>query len=284
MVLLPVLDRVTRAMLVRRGVESRFVETPIARVHVYDARGEGTAAPVVFLHGIAASSSTYAPTLARLRKKSRRVLAVDAPGHGLSSAPWVTLGPERLFEALSYVLDREIDAPALVVGNSLGGAMALRYAQQRPERVAGLVLTSPGGAPVDDPEERERFLRGFVLENVRDARDFLGRLHHAVPWYGPLVAPDIVRMFKNPSVRSILDALEPRHFFAPGELSSLAMPIQVLWGKSDRVIPPSCLAFFKANLPPHTIFEEPEGIGHSPHTEDPRRFAAFVLRGLERAS
>lgn len=284
MVLLSVLDHVTRAMLVRRGVESRFVETPIGRLHLYDARGEGSATPVVFLHGIASSSAVYGPALARVRKASRRVLAVDAPGHGLSSAPWVTLGPERLFEALSHVLDRELDAPALVVGNSLGGAMALRYAQRSPERVAGLVLTSPGGAPITDPEEHERFLRGFVLESVRDARDFLGRLNHAMPWYGPLVAPDVKRMFKNPAVRSILDSLEPRHFFAPGELASLPMPIHVIWGKSDRVIPPCCLGFFKENLPPHTVFEEPEGIGHSPHTEDPKGFMQLVLRALERVS
>ncbi|MDI1450331.1 alpha/beta fold hydrolase [Polyangium sp. 6x1] len=284
MVLLSVLDRVTRAMLVRRGVESRFVETPVGRVHVYDAQGEGAAPPVVFLHGIAASSAVFAPTLAKLRKKSRRVLAVDAPGHGLSSTPWVTLGPERLFESLAYVLDHEIDAKALVVGNSLGGAMALRYAQRRPERVAGLALTSPGGAPVEDPEERERFLRGFVLANVRDARAFLGRLNHTVPWYGPLVAPDLVRIFKNPTVRSILDGLEPKHFFTPGELASLSMPIHVIWGKSDRVIPACCLGFFKENLPAHTVFLEPEGIGHSPHTEDPKAFADFVMRALEQAS
>ncbi len=284
MVLLHVLDRVTRAMLVRRGVESRYVETPIARMHVYDAPGEGTAAPVVFLHGIAASSSPYAPILARLRKTSRRVIALDAPGHGLSSAPRVKLIPERLFEALSYVLDRELDTPAVVVGCSLGGAMALRYAQRRPDRVAGLVLASPGGAPVLDPEERERFLRGFVLEGVRDAQAFLERLHHEVPWYGPLVAPDVVRMFKNPAVRSILDALEPQHFFTPGEFASLTMPIHVLWGKSDRVIPQCCLGFFKEHLPAHTVFSEPEGIGHSPHIEDPKAFTEVVIEALQRAS
>src|SRR5690349_6934214 len=85
MVVMPVLERVTQAVLVRRGVESRHVDTPIARVHVYDAPGEGSRKPVVLLHGIGASASPFAPVLARLRKSSRRVLAVDAPGHGLSS-------------------------------------------------------------------------------------------------------------------------------------------------------------------------------------------------------
>jgi pimeloyl-ACP methyl ester carboxylesterase len=283
MVILPVLERVTRAVLVRRGVESRHVDTPVGRVHLYDARGEGANVPVVMLHGIAASSTPFAPTLEKLRKRSRRVLAIDSPGHGLSEMP-ADLGPETLFEALAHVLDRELDAPALVVGNSLGGAMAIRYALRRPERVAGLVLSSPGGAPVEDPDERARFLRGFELESLRDAKNFLERLHHEVPWYGPLLRPDVVRLFKNPAVRAILSSLKPEHFFTPGELAALAMPIHVLWGRSDRVIPPCCLAFFKKNLPPHTVFEEPEGLGHSPHTENPRGFYRMIERNLESVS
>jgi pimeloyl-ACP methyl ester carboxylesterase len=276
MVILPVLERVTRAVLVRRGVQSRFVETPVARVHLYDAPGTGEQPPVVLLHGIAASASPFAPTLQRLRKKSRRVLAVDAPGHGLSGDPVAPFGPERLLEAITDVLDRELDRPAVVVGCSLGGAMALRYALARPERVAGLVLASPGGAPVDDPDERERFLRSFELADTRDARAFFERLHHAVPWYAPVLAPELVRLFGRPAVRSLLAAIRPEHFFQPGDLSALTMPIHVVWGRSDRVIPAACLSFFKQNLPPHARFEEPERIGHSPHIEDPRAFAATL--------
>ncbi len=284
MVVLPILERVTRAVLVRRGVKSRHIDTPVARVHLYDAPGEGTRKPVVLLHGIGASASPFALTLARLRKTSRRVIAIDAPGHGLSSQPKTNLCPEKLFEALLHVLDQELDEPALVVGSSLGGAMALKYAQQRPERVAGLVLASPGGAPVEDPAELERFLRSFEIKSLRDAREFLERLNHEMPWYGPLLAPDLIRLFKNPAVRSILRSVRPEHFFKPEDLSSLSMPIRVLWGRSDRIIPASCLEFFKQNLPAHAVFEEPHGIGHSPHTEDPRMFLTAIRKSLEEVS
>lgn len=284
MVVMPVLERVTRAVLVRRGVESRHIDTPIARVHVYDAPGEGSRKPVVLLHGIGASASPFAPFLARLRKTSRRVLAIDAPGHGLSSPPRSTLDPERLFESIMHVLDRELREPALVVGCSLGGAMALKYAQHATNRVAGLVLASPGGAPVDDPHEREQFLRLFQVENIRDAHAFLERLHHQVPWYGPLIVPDLIRLFKNPAVRSILRTVRPEHFFKPEDFSSLSMPIRVLWGRSDRVIPTCCLEFFKQNLPAHTVFEEPHGVGHSPHVDAPRLFMAAIHKSLDDVS
>jgi pimeloyl-ACP methyl ester carboxylesterase len=163
MVVMPFFEQVTRVVLTRRGVESRHVDTPIARVHVYDAPGEGRRKPVVLLHGIGTSASPFAPVLARLRQSSRRVLALDAPGHGLSSTPRAPLDPERLFEGIAHVLDHELREPAVLVGCSLGGAMALRYAQHRPQNVAGLMLASPGGAPVEDPEERERFLRLFEV-------------------------------------------------------------------------------------------------------------------------
>ena len=136
---------------------------------------------------------------------------------------------------------------------------------------------------MDDPDERERFLRLFEVKNLRDARDFLERLHHEVPWYGPLLGPDLVRLFKNPSVRSILRTVRPEHFFKPGDFSALEMPIRVLWGRSDRVIPASCLEFFKKNLPAHSIFEEPYGVGHSPHTEAPRLFMAAIYKSLDEA-
>jgi pimeloyl-ACP methyl ester carboxylesterase len=85
-------------------------------------------------------------------------------------------------------------------------------------------------------------------------------------------------------VRALLGAIRPEHFFQPGELGALAMPIQVVWGRSDRVIPQACLEFFKKNLPPHAGFEEPERVGHSPHIEDPRGFAATIERMLARIS
>ena len=121
------------------------------------------------------------------------------------------------------------------------------------------------------------------MNNLRDARAFLDRLHHEVPWYGPLVAPDLMRIFNKAAVRAILDSIEPEHFFAPGDFDALTMPIHVLWGKSDRIIPASCLAFFKEHLPGHAVFSEPERIGHSPHLEDPKAFLRLVVKALEEA-
>jgi pimeloyl-ACP methyl ester carboxylesterase len=284
MVILPVLERVTRAVLVARGTRSRHVQTPVGRLHVYDTPGAGSLHPVVMLHGIATSAAPFASVMARLRPLSRRILAPDAPGHGLSGEPLVPLSPEALLESIAHVLDRELREPAVLVGCSLGGAIALRYALLRPERVAALVLGSPGGAPVEDPGERARFLGSFELSDSADARAFFARLHHEVPWYAGVLAPELVRLFARPAVRSLLGAVQPEHFFKPEELEGLRMPIHVVWGQSDRVIPSVCLSFFKKHLPSHASFEEPTGVGHSPHLEAPGLFAAAIERKLRELS
>src|ERR1700679_2834340 len=116
-------ERALRRALNAAGITSRWVRTSIAEQHVYDARGSGELPTVVLLHGIGAAASAFAPLIHKLRPHVRRVIAPDAPGHGLSGIPARPLTPETLFEAMSELLDGMLDEPAIVFGNSLGGAV-----------------------------------------------------------------------------------------------------------------------------------------------------------------
>src|SRR5262245_24309983 len=121
MTLLPLVERAARHALNASGLRSRWVETRIARQHVYDAKGKGHLPTVVILHGISSAALPFAAVIQRLRPRVRRVLAPEAPGHGFSSAPKVPLSPQTLYEAMVELLDRELDEPAILAGNSLGG-------------------------------------------------------------------------------------------------------------------------------------------------------------------
>lgn len=281
MLLVPLAERLARRALTSRGVQSRFVRSAIAEHHVYDAPGTspdaGSLPTIVLLHGISSSAAIFAPTIGRLRRHARRVLAVEAPGHGLSGQPEVPLSPSALFESMAEVLLRELGEPAVVCGNSLGGAVALSFALRHPDLVRGLFLTSPAGARMED-ESFRGFLEVFDLRSDGEARAFMRRIYHRPPWYAPLIARDVRSSFTRRAVRDILDNAAAGNLFSPEDLAALQMPIYLLWGKGDRLLPRENLHFYRRHLPAHTVVEEPEDVGHCPHFDDPPGYADRITR------
>ncbi|HCF62219.1 MAG TPA: alpha/beta hydrolase, partial [Myxococcales bacterium] len=82
-----------------------------------------------------------------LDRRAMRVVALDLPGAGLSPVPKSgPLGIDESFSVFERFVREEVRRPAVVVGNSLGGAMAVRFAVRHPESVAALVLVAPAGA------------------------------------------------------------------------------------------------------------------------------------------
>ena len=265
-----------RLLLRARGFESRTVPTEVGRLHVYEARGPAVLPTIVLLHGLGSSSTAFGPLLLRMLPHAGRLLALDLPGHGFSTTPSGRLTPERLFEALSELLDRLVAEPMVLVGTSLGGALALRYAVEHPQRLVALALISPAGARTTS-SEWEELLDTFEIDSAADARRLLARLYHRAPWYLAALAPGIRDVMKGAAVRDIVGAATLDDLPMPDRLSALAMPILLLWGQSERLLPPSALAYFRRHLPPHAVVEEPAGFGHSPHLDDPARLAERLL-------
>jgi pimeloyl-ACP methyl ester carboxylesterase len=276
MQILSVVERALRPVLHLSGLESRWVATRVARQHLYDARGRGALPPVVILHGISSAATPFAPVIHHLRPHVTRVLAPDGPAHGFSDDPREALTAQAFFDGTAELLDRELTAPAIIVGNSLGGAMALNYALERPERVAGLLLASPAGAAMS-AEDFRSFLARFELKTRDDALTFIRRLYHRYPWFAPIIAPEIQRLFGREHIRSLTATTTADDLFTPERIAALVTPVHLVWGRSDRLMPPENLAFYKRHLPPHATIEEPEGFGHCPHLDAPDRFAATIL-------
>jgi pimeloyl-ACP methyl ester carboxylesterase len=79
------------------------------------------------------------------------------------------------------------------------------------------------------------------------------------------------------AIRDLLESTTLDDLPAPEELGALRMPVLLLWGRSERIMPSSSLDYFRRHLPPQTLVEEPSGFGHCPHFDDPARLARRVL-------
>lgn len=151
----------------RHPPAGELVEVDGVRTHVL-RRGPEDADPVVLLHGLNGSLRDFTgPIVDRLAERYR-VLAVDRPGHGHTERPSRELSQlDRQADWLDGVLEAEDVHDALVVGHSLGGALAAQLALRHPERVRGLLLVAPylyaNGAV---PEPLEALARWPVLRHV----------------------------------------------------------------------------------------------------------------------
>jgi pimeloyl-ACP methyl ester carboxylesterase len=281
--LLTLAERLTRRRLNALGITSGQQTTAVGDLHFYHTRGVDREAdparsqlpPLVILHGFGASATSFARVLAYLHTRVGPLLAPDAPAHGFSSSRDPRPTVDLAYAGIAELLLRRLDRPAILFGNSLGGAFAIRFALEHPERVRGLFLSSPAGAALDAQDFAT--LRGhFRVASLGHARRLVDSLTHLPAWYNSLLAPDLLWRFGRGPLRAVLESFQPAHMFTTEQLADLRVPIVVQWGRSERVLPPASLEFFRRALPSHAVFEEPDDFGHCPYMDRPRELAARV--------
>jgi pimeloyl-ACP methyl ester carboxylesterase len=244
--------------------------------------------PVVGLHGLGATNASLLPTIWDLAL-DHRVLAPDLPGHGASSAPLGRYDARFFASWLSSYLDALGIESAVLLGNSLGGRVALEVALLEPDRVRGLVLLAPAVA--------FRKLRQFVLP-VRVARPEVAaiplpvtrtmarvtlRTMFSQPGRLPAQAYDaaageFVRVYRRrayrvaffASLRQIYldDAFGAAGFWS--RLPELKPPALFVWGARDRLVPAGFARHVEAALPNARSVVLPD-CGHVPQFELPDR-------------
>lgn len=272
---------------------ARYVTVGARQLYVTEA-GQGT--PVVLLHGGgpgATGMSNFSRNIEDFVQAGWRVVIPDLPGYGRStkgvdgSDPFgdLALAVRGLLDALD--LDR-----AHVVGNSYGGAAALRLALDRPDRVDRLVLMGPGGigttrakptaglkklldyyggdgpslAKVDD------FIRNYLVADGTRVPADLVELRYQASIDPEVVADPPLRL---PSGLGALKTLFRMDLTRDKRLASCAVPTLVLWGTADKVNRPSG-GLRLASTMPHCDLYLASGVGHWLQYEDPALFARLV--------
>jgi len=227
--------------------------------------GEG--APIVLVHGFGGDLNNWLfnqPDLAR----SHRVTALDLPGHGRSGKDVGAGDLGALSDALGAFLDELGIGRAHLVGHSLGGAVALDLALRRPETSASLTLISSAGL---GPEINGGYIDGFIAAGRRKEMKAVLALLFAAP---DTVSRDMVEellKYKrldgvDQALRGIAGAVFPggrQTCVLAGRLAELDLPVQVIHGREDRIVPPA----LTEGLPDNVTVTIIENAGHMPQME-----------------
>ncbi len=276
-------ERLARRVLNAQGLKSRWLMTSVGRIHALDGVGQGPLPPIVMLHGFSANAISYSGLLRRFVPHTRRVIAPDMPGHGLSDVPAAGLGREAMLAGLHETLDRLIDEPAIVIGNSMGGLGAIRYAISRPQKVRGLVLISPGGAPMPEGE-LQTFLNTFRIERYTEALNFVDRMFaHSPRVLRHALAMGIRGRFAHPEMRRLIDDIRPEDLLTSDDLRALKMPGLFIWGREEWILPRCQFEFFHEHLPAHIELEEWANFGHCGFMEQPEALTRRMVRFIRGA-
>jgi pyruvate dehydrogenase E2 component (dihydrolipoamide acetyltransferase) len=245
------------------GPTAETIETPAGTLRVL-VQGEGDDV-LVLLHGFGGDAENWRFNLDSLAE-GRTVLALDLPGHGSSTKSVGDLG--ALVTAVTDALDARGVERAHLAGHSMGALVAAELALSAPERVQSLALVAPVGF---GSEINADYIDGFIAARTRrELKPVLQLLFADPDLVTRQLVDEVLRYKRLDGVEDALRALQA-DLFADGhqqrvvaeELERLDLPILVIWGARDQVIPSG----HAKEAPEAARVEILADAGHSPHME-----------------
>jgi pimeloyl-ACP methyl ester carboxylesterase len=248
---------------------------------------------LLLLHGLGCDHTTWDPVIDTLARRYT-VIAPDLLGHGRSDKPRADYSVGGYANGMRDLLTVLGIDKVTVVGHSFGGGIAMQFAYQFPERTERMLLVAPGGlGPEVSPAIRAVTTPGFhqvmaalTVPGVRH----LGKLGLQALSRTPLKhardldeVAEIYDSFKDPRsrhairhvVKAVVDWRGQIVTMADRAYLTEAMPMCVVWGRDDKVIPVRH-ATNVAMLAPLARVEVIPNAGHFPHKDHPHRFAKIV--------
>ncbi len=249
----------------------------------FEERGSGL--QLLLIHGFPFSGRMWAGQLESL-SNSARVLAPDLPGFGDSPARGDAATVDQYAEDCLAVLDAlDIMEPVVIGGLSMGGYIALAAARLFPLRVRGLILASTR-AGADSAEGRAT--RDKTIAQVKEsgasvvAEGMFPKLLSAETYKSqPEVAAELKEIMRSATPEGVAAALAAMRDRPDSTdlLPNLHMPVLIIHGKDDQVIPPA-EAEVMAKAIPNNVLHLVDKAGHLPNLEQPDEFNRIVIKFL----
>jgi pimeloyl-ACP methyl ester carboxylesterase len=263
---------------------ARYLAVDGTRLRYVDA---GTGPPVIFLHGLGASLYAWRHVLGPVQAAGFRVIAYDNRGFGGSDKPPHGYDSGAYVRLLTGLMDSLHLVDAVLVGHSLGGAIAAEEAIANPARVRGLVLIGSAGLGVREPllfrvarwplvgplllAYRGRGLTERMLRSTY-ARPDLVTAADVDQYYAPVAEPGYGRALRGVLREFRFDGLR-------GRLDRLGAPTLLLWGEADRWVPVTVGRAMASELP-HSAFVTLPHVGHAMAEEAPALLTHLLIEFL----
>jgi pimeloyl-ACP methyl ester carboxylesterase len=270
-------------------------ETLHGRPITYAMAGQGSV--LLLIHGMGGSLENWAEVIEPLAKK-HTVIAPDLPGHGSSGPGGGDYSVGALAASLRDLLAALGHERATLVGHSLGGGIAMQFAYQFPEMVERLVLVSSGGlGPEVSPILRAAALPGadvFIAATAGAGQRIGSAFGRALSTVGLQPNVDMAEVLRGyasltdparraaflATVRSVIGTGGQRVDATDRLYLAEAVPVLIVWGARDRIIPAHHGADAHRHIPDSRL-EIFEDVGHMPQVEAPLRFVTTVEEFLD---
>jgi pimeloyl-ACP methyl ester carboxylesterase len=248
--------------------------------------GEGP--PLVLLHGFTGSWRIWELVLPALERR-HEVLAPTLPGHAGGPPIATDISHATVPDAIERAMDAAGFETAHIVGNSLGGYVALQLAARG--RARSVVALAPAGGW--DDESYKDMLRDYARmhemakaaaphaeaaaatpQGRRQATEYIATHHEHIP---PNVVADVIRATAGCDGAPAMIEYAIRE---PWTLDAerIACPVRIVWGTEDRLLPwPSAAARYRRDWLPHADWVELDGVGHCPQLDVPLETAELIL-------
>lgn len=278
----------------------RFVDVDGARIHLVDIGPEDASEPpIVLIHGASVNLRDMKIALGDELAKSRRVIIVDRPGRGYSTRPEDGWRLERQAQLIHAAVKAQGAEKPVIVGQSLGGAVALSYALNYQDEMSGLVLLA---------SVSHEWPGGVAWYNKASGWPVVGALLRriVIPVYAPIAAkkgvidsfkPDeappgyyeasgLTLLFRAKDFRNNaadLRKLKPQIVAMSGDYGTIRIPTAILTGADDKTVSPKIHSAALARQIPHAYYAVIPDTGHALHHSETARIIAAIDQVTEKA-
>ena len=236
------LHSLIRYRLHRLGFRSEFLELEYCKLHFFQRYTCNNSKHVVLIHGLGTSASTWVKILPSLLDYGT-ITCVDLPGFGFSKIKSRDsfFSIEQIDKSLENFFQRTNQLPVTLIGHSLGGWLAARFAIRNQSQVEHLILINNAGISCPGVIEQAEL---FKIKSIDDVRNLLDHMWFRYPWYFKPFTLSVYHSLQKKHISEFISSIQETDFLN-STFSSLTMHVDVIWGSEDRLIPVDSVSVMK---------------------------------------